>query len=514
MRKILLIILLSVFFSVQFQAQDGLPDQVKGVYPLSVEQARDIINDQAENLDLPGWLLNLLIDVRYPLVAYSVEYPTLAVNPQNLNPPPLVMATGLVIVPQNTGCDQLPTALYCHGTIFGNDNVPSNPLDLKEDLIAALAFAGHGYVTVLPDYVGYGDDPNVVRHPYLDARTEAAASIDLLRLVAGFSIQYPHLLNLSMELFITGHSQGGHAGMAALRSLSLEESYGFEVKFAGLSSGPYDLSGEQFDYVFGNDTYPGDELTLMVLEGCIVSSCPPSSGTLDFCDPGDVLDLDRTDPDVSYFWELVVDQVEGARETITSDSWRDFFLGGPDGYLTKLEGANDLRDVCLYNNNVYRWRNLNKTTMYYCGSDLRVDPDNAHKTKAVQRDLIPWYWFWKKWQINTFYSGNFDHFNCALPSLYFTRVAFDRNRDCCPHWKSAGHSAQQQTAGIVVPSFLFFDAEVDFSQYRGQLVGVKLLDQQDAVVQQWGKEDLQTKRLTIPRNNLEVGIYGLEFLKM
>ena len=42
-----------------------------------------------------------------------------------------------------------------------------------------MIFAAFGYVVCAPDFVGLGDSPGV--HPYVHAKTEASAAIDMLR---------------------------------------------------------------------------------------------------------------------------------------------------------------------------------------------------------------------------------------------------------------------------------------------------------------------------------------------
>lgn len=468
-------------------------------FDYSVWGARQAVAERVGPLGIPAWLANLLVNVKYPLKGYKVKYWTLNVNPDDPGnqTEPLVEAMGLVIVPQQTGC-KLPLALYCHGTIFGENNVPSNPELFKEDFIASLAYAGYGYLTVVPNYVGYGDD-GTVPHPYLDARTEAAASIDLMR--AARELAGNRGYDLSGEVFIAGHSQGGHAGAATLRSIAQDFPFEFDVKFAGLSSGAYDLSDVQFDFVFNDPAYPGEELTLLVLAGCQVSSC--TTPALDFCNTADVLVNEYIDdPYGSY----ILGQWEGAREAIDGP-WGKYFL---DSYLAGI-GNSDLRNICLERNNVYNWLNLKKTTFYYCQPDERVSYENSVKARNVQRSNIPWYWFWLRWQINTFNSGNFDHITCALPSLYFARCAFEQNRQYCPSQKSLARPLPQETADHFVSPFLFFDTEVDLRNFPAPVVRVEMLDLNDQVVRVWSKEELQGSLLTIERGDLTTGLYGLVF---
>ncbi len=506
MKKVFILFLLFIWITSASFAQQrgdvvfiGEEPQVFPVFDYNLFESRLEIRKRVETLGVPAWLVNLLVNVEYPVKGYSVTYWTLGVNPENPDDQegPLVQATGLVIIPENTG-GALPLALYCHGTIFGGENIPSQPDQLKEEFIAALGYAGQGYLTVLPDYVGYGPQKTTF-HPYLDARTQAAASIDLMR--AGRQIA--NYLNepLSGEVFIAGHSQGGHAGLATLRSIAQDFPHEFNVKFAGLSSGSYDLSETQYNYVFGNPDFPGEELTLLVLAGCQVAACT-SPSAFDFCDTDQVLEGEF----IGLYEELILGQDENARELIDGP-WTKYFQ---ESYLNGLDES-DLREVCLARNNVFDWRNLYKTTFYYCEPDERVSFQNSIKARDVQRDNVPWYLFWLKWQIDAFNSGNFDHLTCALPSLYFGRIAFDLNKSRSKNDKSVGDQVQYVDTEVKVSPFLFFDAEVDFSPIKNKLTRIVLLDLNDQPVRSWDAKSLQSGLLTMERGDLPVGLYGLIF---
>ena len=96
--------------------------------------------------------------------AYVVEYYTTNVDGQ------LIIASGLVAVP-SPAVEEYPVAVYMHGTMLNNMEVPSCSYDdpnHEAPSIIAL-FSGHGYVAVMPDYIGQGKGEKVVR-PYLHRR--------------------------------------------------------------------------------------------------------------------------------------------------------------------------------------------------------------------------------------------------------------------------------------------------------------------------------------------------------
>ena len=85
-------------------------------FDLRPSEAREVINDLVP-LDLPDFLVNILVYVKYPMKGYKVVYQTVDFdgNPSQ--------ASGLVVIPDLYGCSG-GLAAYCHGTIFDRQAVP------------------------------------------------------------------------------------------------------------------------------------------------------------------------------------------------------------------------------------------------------------------------------------------------------------------------------------------------------------------------------------------------------
>ena len=66
-------------------------------------------------------------------------------------------------------------------------------------------FAGHGYITSLPDYIGQGKSK--VKHPYLHIESEATSGADMLKAVKELCGEFA--VRNNSKLFIIGLSQGG-----------------------------------------------------------------------------------------------------------------------------------------------------------------------------------------------------------------------------------------------------------------------------------------------------------------
>lgn len=165
----------------------------------------------------------------------------------------LVSASGALVVPQDLAAPA-PLLSYQHGTTTLKFAVASTAPAAGQPYsnLEALAFGSSGYVTALPDYLGYGDSGNRF-HPYLHAQTLAAAVVDLLRGARSFCTT--NNIPLSNKLFLTGYSEGGYATMAATREIQEKYSGEFSLTASAPMAGPYDLSASLLA-ILNRATYP------------------------------------------------------------------------------------------------------------------------------------------------------------------------------------------------------------------------------------------------------------------
>lgn len=173
-----------------------------------------------------GLSLPAEIGVRLHRIVYET------INPFELR----TEASGLLVLPEITG-KALPLASYQHGTILARDEAPSSMQGLER--VIGLAFGTSGYAAVLPDYAGLGESPGL--HPFVHAKSEAAATIDLLRAARVFCASNSVALN--GQLFLLGYSEGGHATMATHKEIETFHAGEFVITASAPMAGPYDLSG-------------------------------------------------------------------------------------------------------------------------------------------------------------------------------------------------------------------------------------------------------------------------------
>lgn len=449
-------------------------------YPaLSVEETQDLINNLSP-LELPDFILNLLSDIDFAIQGFKVKYRTVDFKG---NP---TVASGLVVVPI-TSCPK-DMMVYCHGTVFAKDQVPSNLSGAAGglEIIFGLLYGGNGYLTVMPDYLGLGDSPDF--HLYVDEKTEASATIDLM--IAAKRLAQINSLNFTNKVHVSGYSQGGHGGMSAFRLLQRARGAGFKVLGAGLGSGPYDLAGVQYDFIADDPFYARPEFILYV-----IASCQEANGNI-YNTPGDIIKP-----------EFVQDYIDNILGQTGDLSW----VVSPYTEMLTEEFYLDLRDnpnnpvrQCLLASDVANWDNRLPTTMYYCTLDEEVTFQNALVAEQQFEKRLPWYLFWFRALINSTDLGAKNHGDCVTPYTLVSKLRFDLRQTSCNVWNTKRSSSsgvadngrlltrpinynylEISTSGLAAPvervSLLTFDGTTaasfsDFGKSKEELIRIDVRD--------------------------------------
>lgn len=162
----------------------------------------------------------------------------------SLNNQPIVVSGALLVPKGRAPSSGWPIVSWAHGSSGVNDQcAPSTALNKggKVDLygyaqfVAALLHAG--YAVVATDYEGLGTEGN---HPYIIADSEGRGVVDAVRAASASG------LNLSKSWFAVGHSQGGHAAIAAGE---LADSWGRGLNFRGtIGLAPVTNVGQAYYY--------------------------------------------------------------------------------------------------------------------------------------------------------------------------------------------------------------------------------------------------------------------------
>jgi len=361
-----------------------------------------VTNVETVSADLLTFLFEqaqIPIAAKYDVLCLRVDYET--IDPLGAR----TIASGALLLP--IGVPQpLPVLSYQHGTTTMTNGAPSALSDLTSEIVIGMAFATTGYATVVPDYLGLGDSPGL--HPYHQARSEATASVDMLR--AARMVCATNGFALNEKLFLCGYSQGGHATMALLRELETCHSNEFYVTACAAMAGAYDLSGVTTTNFLAGRSLPNPYFFLYILAGyqnvyhlfpsLSEALAPPYDITLpplmNGNTPGSVINA----------------AMPGDPTLILKPQYLANFRSDP---------RNPLR-LALQDNDLYRWKPRSLLRLYHCAADDNVPYANSQvayesfQTQgATQVQLI-----------DPFPAGT--HETCAEPSILAAMAWFDSLR--------------------------------------------------------------------------------------
>ncbi len=172
-----------------------------------------------------------------------------------------VQVSGGIDVPEVAAGSLKGIILYFHGTTVQRSNVPSNFTPTSnissytDGILMAAIWASQGYIVVMPDYIGLGDDTTHV-HPYVAyPRVNAQSGLAMLKAALSYLKSADHIRR-KFRLFITGYSEGGAYALEAAHLMQKNPRYAsvLDVKFGAVApmSGFFDLSSTGLPYLFYN----------------------------------------------------------------------------------------------------------------------------------------------------------------------------------------------------------------------------------------------------------------------
>ncbi len=368
-----------------------------------------ILNSVNAQAILSDSLLNIIpaqdfINQGIPGATYDVEVRKIVYSTLDVSGEPTV-ASGLLSIPI-TSC-ALPVFVYCHGTVFLKEDVPSR---FNSEGFLGAAAASNGYVSILPDYLGLGDSPGL--HPYVHANSQAEASFNMIRAAEEFC--FLNDIELNGQLFLTGYSQGGHASMGLLKFIQEYPGDDFVLNTIGTScgSGPYDISGEQLDFVMADEPYPtGSYLPYVLLSYQSVY--------------GDLYN-DLSEVFLSPFDTIFPSLFDGTNSGSTIQSFIPAIpnqMFTPD-ILLALEDSLHPINIALRDNDLWNWTPQSPVRMVYCTGDEQVVYTNSLKaeTQMLANGAT---------EVSAVSAGTGDHSDCFEPYLLSTLLWFNQLREDC-----------------------------------------------------------------------------------
>lgn len=181
--------------------------------------------------------------ITYDVELYRVVYNTVDTEGNS------IVASGAIMVPK--GMDNPGLLSVQHATIFSNSEAPSVDVGISVATRKAI-FASAGYITFLPDYLGYGITGEML-HPYQQESTLASASYDMLRAGLEF-VESRELANTMQPVNLTGYSEGAYATLALARLIETT-STPVQIDLISMGAPIFDLSGTM-DFIIDNITEP------------------------------------------------------------------------------------------------------------------------------------------------------------------------------------------------------------------------------------------------------------------
>ncbi len=310
-------------------------------------------NFSAFTLNLYYYLNGIPLTAQYGVNCYKVVYET--IDPLGGR----TIASGGLYLPQQSG-KNWPLLSFSHGTVTQTNDVPS--VSLTTDAFAGVAFASVGYASVVADLLGLGSSPGL--HPILHARSEATASVDMLRAARSFCAS--NNIGLNGQLFLAGYSQGGHTEMALHRDLERYYTNEFTVTASAPMAGPYDMSGVELNDILSPRCPPNPYYAAYVLVAyqSVYSLAPAWSDLL-------VPPYDTTIPPL----------FNGNTDSSTINSnmpacnISSILTPGVLSSLTNDPGSPLYQ--ALRDNDLYRWKPVAPMRLYHCSGDQDVLPANS-----------------------------------------------------------------------------------------------------------------------------------------
>lgn len=342
-------------------------------------------------------LLSSEIDYQYDVRRYVIVYETIMPNGEQ------TQASGLLTVPKGI-IEAAPLLSFQHGTILQQNAIPSS-MAAGTGMEFGLIFGTEGYIVCIPDFLGLGQGSGL--HPYMHAKSEATATIDMLRAAKNKLTELG--ISFNEKLFLMGYSQGGHATMATHKFIEDEYSDEFTVTASSPMAGPYDVSGIMVDLILNKEEYiaPGFLPYMLYSYNSVYNIY--SYLESNFREPYNSSLTPFFNGDNMYS----LSEVNNIMPMVPSDILTE------DSYDEILNRTNSAFWSALQDNDLYDWYPEAPIRMFHCNGDVTVPMSNSEKAlesfldKGITDVEL----------INPFEGGT--HTTCIIPSAIAAKDWFN-----------------------------------------------------------------------------------------
>ncbi|MDN5203032.1 lipase family protein [Fulvivirgaceae bacterium BMA10] len=333
---------------------DPDPPVVEDEFLLSFSELATFSQEQMSFLITLGGFGQYLNFLESGAIVYRISYKTTFKNEE-------ISASGLVVLPDGDGT--YPILSAHHGTIFSNAEAPS-AFSVTGGFSGFEFFGGAGYITFIPDYIGYGDSKDLL-HPYYNAQYTGTAVIDMI--MAGKEMLDKLEVSYNDKLFLTGYSEGGYATVAVQKAIEETPSLNLSITASASGAGGYDIVGVM-DEILKEETYGTPAYLAFVIYSYALTNdwTAPLSDFFDEPYASNIPDL--------FDGSLTQGQVN---DQLTEDL-SDLFNGD---LLEELRNGaqNDLTEL-LSKNSVHDWAPESPLRIYHSPNDNVLPIGNSQST--------------------------------------------------------------------------------------------------------------------------------------
>lgn len=245
---------------------------------------------------------------------------------------------------------------------------PSQWGNFAEVIIADIMAISYGWVIVMPDYQGMGDDIGE-NHPYCIREKLAVAVADMVQTGINTIKDNRHeSVNWDGKVFLYGYSEGGFVTMAATREL---ENRNVDLTGTVCMEGPYDLSGTMLDVMLSDSAFPAPYFLPLMLVGY-------NTVYNNIFDYDNMLKVPYNTNIPKYtngFYPTnVVDSIMPQSKIV-----KEVFT---NGFINSLNDQNGQVFQTLYDNNTYTWTFETPMYLWHCKNDDCVPFGNFETAKG------------------------------------------------------------------------------------------------------------------------------------
>lgn len=192
--------------------------------------------------------------IRHHIDVYKIVYETDDGNGG------VVISSGAVLIPSRLK-KPAPLLSLQRGTIYYDLDAPSHGEMHCWGIWRGLIPAGAGYITMMPDYLGFGASKYKL-HPYLMAKPAAVDVVDIIRA----TITLAEKLNVETngDLFLAGLSQGGYNTLAAQKEIESHHADELNLVASAPAAGAYSVM-DLMTNILGRDVIVAPQAITIIL---------------------------------------------------------------------------------------------------------------------------------------------------------------------------------------------------------------------------------------------------------